>query len=138
MKTVCLIVVALALAACGSSNGSGDGPADVDAPHPGSPSSDGVRLGETVRVDGPAVTPLSVVEDSRCPVDVVCVWAGRVRLSVRVDVGSSSEVHELTLGAPIHVADGELELIAVAPDARSHRDISPDDYRFAFRFSGGI
>ena len=42
------------------------------------------RLNETVRVGGVAVTPLVVLEDSRCPRDVACVWEGRIRLSVRV------------------------------------------------------
>jgi hypothetical protein len=99
---------------------------------------DGVRLGETVRVDGPTVTPLSVLEDSRCPKGATCIWAGRVRLSVRVDLGSGSDEHELTLGAPVHVADGELELTRVLPDAIVDRTIAPEDYRFTFSFSGGI
>lgn len=39
-----------------------------------------VRLGQTADVCGPRVTPLRVVEDSRCPMNSRCVWAGRVAL----------------------------------------------------------
>jgi hypothetical protein len=90
-------------------------------------------LGRTVAVGGPRVTPLRVLEDSRCPPDVRCVWAGRMRLQVRVDLGSGSQTRELTLGEPIPVADGTLELVEVWPDKGSG-----GDYRFGFRFMGGI
>lgn len=37
------------------------------------------RLGQTVNLGGPKVTPLAVLEDSRCPKEARCIWAGRVR-----------------------------------------------------------
>ena len=42
------------------------------------------RLNEEVQIGDLRVKPLAVLEDSRCPVDVACVWAGRVRLRVQV------------------------------------------------------
>lgn len=91
------------------------------------------RLGQTVAVGGPKVTALKVLEDSRCSANVRCVWAGRVRLRVRVDLGSGSHVRELTLGVPAPVADGTLELVEVRPErGRSGA------YRFGFRFMGGL
>jgi hypothetical protein len=56
-----------------------------------------------------------------------------MRLQVRVDLGSGSQTRELTLGEPIPVADGTLELVEVWPDKGSG-----GDYRFGFRFMGGI
>lgn len=102
------------------------------------PRQDGVaRLGETTYVDGPLVTPLSVIEDSRCPIDVQCIWAGRVILHVRV---SGHQTLDLTLGEPQQVADGALTLVSVMPDrvARVNQEIDPADYRFGFEFSGGF
>jgi hypothetical protein len=95
-------------------------------------------LNETVYVDGLRVTPLKLLEDSRCPAKVQCVWAGRIRIEVRIDLGSRSEMRELTLGEPITVADGSLDLVEVYPEAKADRSISPEDYRFGFRFAGGI
>ena len=46
------------------------------------------KLGQTVNLGGPKVTPLAVLEDSRCPKEARCIWAGRVRLSVRVATGA--------------------------------------------------
>ena len=96
MKPSNILAIPLALAACATT-----------PPEP----EDGIAragLNERVYVDGPWVTPLKVLEDSRCPINVRCVWAGRVRLSVRIDLGSRSETREIAGGAPIQVADGQL------------------------------
>lgn len=104
-------------------------------------SNDGIaraRLGQTVRVDGPRVTPLEVLSDSRCPMNARCVWAGEVKLRVRVHLGARSETLELTSGKPLHVADGSLELVEVQPDRVAGKPLKPKDYRFGFRFMGGL
>ena len=115
----------LALAACATTAQPTDGIA-------------GARLSERVYVDGPAVTPLEVLEDSRCPTGVQCVWAGQLRLKVRVHLGARDELHELTLGKPMHVADGNLELVEVLPEPVAGKPIKPASYRFGFRFMGGL
>ncbi len=96
------------------------------------------RFGETVAVDGPKVTPLALLDDSRCPVGVQCVWAGQVKITVRIDTGKGSETRELTLGKGEPVADGQLELVEVMPEKRSDTTLYPEDYRFGFKFAGGI
>jgi hypothetical protein len=44
-----------------------------------------LALGETHREDGHTVTFVEVVEDSRCPEGVACVWSGRAKIRVEVD-----------------------------------------------------
>ena len=103
--------------------------------------SDGItrlRIDETGYVDGPRVTPLKVLEDSRCPMEARCVWAGRVRLEVRIETGSGSSVQELASDKPLPVADGSLELLGAMPPKSTQRTIAPGDYRFALKFSGGL
>ena len=120
-----LSLAALALAGC------------TTVPQP----TDGIAragLGQRVYVDGPAVTALEVLEDSRCPRGVQCVWAGQLRLKVQVHLGARDELHELTLGKPVHVADGSLELVEATPDRIVDEMIKPGSYRFGFRFMGGI
>ena len=67
-----------------------------------------------------------------------CVWAGEVRILARVRTGRGSSTRELTLGKPVPVADGELELASVMPPRSTQRQIRLRDYRFGFRFSGGL
>jgi hypothetical protein len=96
------------------------------------------RLGQTVHVDGPRVTPLKVIEDSRCPMNARCIWAGRVVLRATVRGGAWKRTLDLTLGEPVQVADGKLTLTTVTPDRHTDRQIAPRDYRFTFAFQGGL
>jgi hypothetical protein len=45
-----------------------------------------MHIGETVSVDGEGLTLTyeRLVEDSRCPLDVQCIWAGNGRILVTV------------------------------------------------------
>ena len=43
-----------------------------------------IPIGESVVVQGVSLSFVEVLEDSRCPEDVTCVWAGRARIAVRV------------------------------------------------------
>lgn len=96
------------------------------------------RIGQTVSVNGPTVRPIAVTEDSRCPVDVVCVWAGQVVLRTEVGTGRGKRVIDITLGKPVRVADGELVLRQVLPVRRHGQEIGAGDYRFIFEFAGGL
>ena len=96
------------------------------------------RLGQTVSLGGPRITPLKVLEDSRCPMEARCVWAGRLRLSVRVTTGAGTSVQELATGQPLAVADGQLVLQGVMPPRSTQRTLLPSDYRFTLKFSGGL
>jgi hypothetical protein len=126
MKQLALIpLLALTLTGCVTYRTNGDGITRA-------------RFGESVRVDGPQVTPLKLLEDSRCPEGVQCVWAGQVRISAAISLGSRVEQVEITQGEPIPVADGTLELVEVMPRRQANVTLYPDDYRFGFRFSGGL
>ena len=123
--TLPLALTAVLLAGCVTTRSNDDG--SVDA-----------RLGQTVNVGGPRVTPLAVLEDSRCPMEARCIWAGRVRLSVRVTTGVGSTVRELATDKALQVADGQLVLQGVMPPRSTQRTIAPSDYRFTLKFDGGI
>ncbi|MEZ5748648.1 MAG: hypothetical protein R3D83_01760 [Caenibius sp.] len=102
--------------------------------------SDGIvraRLGEAATLGQVTVVPLKLLEDSRCPAVVQCVWAGRVRIEARLGTGMEPQLHELTGGQPLTLSGGTLELVEVEPEAKPDRTIYPEDYRFGFRFRRG-
>jgi len=97
-----------------------------------------IALGQTAFVDGPKVRADRVIEDSRCPVDVQCVWAGRLVVRATVMGGGWSRQIDLTLGMPVNVADGALTLVAASPARRVNARPAKDSaYRFTFAFRGG-
>ena len=124
-QTFPLALTAVLLAGCVTTRTNNDG--SVDA-----------KLGQTVNVGGPKVTPLVILEDSRCPMEARCIWAGRVRLSVRVTTGAGTMVRELASDRPLQVADGLLVLQSTIPPRSTQRTLAPSDYRFTFKFSGGL
>lgn len=127
MKRLILLSTLLLLAACMQ-------PVESAGSRPEGPA----RIGQTVYVGGPTVRPLAVIQDSRCPTDVVCVWAGQVIVRVEIGTGQGKRQTEMTLGKPIPVADGELVLRQVTPGKRQGKAIAPGDYRFTFEFAGGL
>lgn len=95
------------------------------------------RLGQAVYVDGITVRPVRVLEDSRCPANALCVWPGRVILRATVTGGKWKKTLDLETNNPVQVADGALTLVQVSP-AKYNAPLKPGDYRFTFRFDGGI
>lgn len=96
------------------------------------------RIGETISVDGPVITPLALLEDSRCAEGTQCVWAGRLRVRVRVGLGSGPREIDMTLGQPVQVADGQLDLLDALPHPVGGKKPAPLAYQFGFRFMGGL
>ena len=58
-----------------------------------------IPLGETVRLDDVALTFVKVLEDSRCPKNVTCIWQGRIIVQVAVKrEGDLIQNKELLMG----------------------------------------
>lgn len=75
-----------------------------------------IGFGGQAMLGGITIRPLAVVEDSRCAIDVQCVWAGRLILAVELgQPGAPPQRLNLTLGQPLPVAGGTLTLVGAAP-----------------------
>ena len=102
-----------------------------------------VALGEAQEL-GPQpgdliVTPRAVIEDSRCPIEADCVWAGRLRLKADVQLGHEVITVELATDEPLRINGGMLSIAEVAPDASVEwTPIPPEAYRFGFAFGPDI
>lgn len=81
---------------------------------------------------GVTITPLEVMQDSRCPRGAECVWAGTVELKARLDSARESKEEVLKLGTPVAFDGKQVELTGVAPVKELDKTISPDEYRFTF------
>lgn len=98
-----------------------------------------VALNKTAYVDGPRIRPIAVLEDSRCPINARCVWAGRVRVKVLWVRADGNQELELTMGEAKPIADGAITLTSVTPArVAGGPSIKAKDYRFSFSFAGGL
>lgn len=74
---------------------------------------------------------VELVEDSRCPVDVQCIWAGNARIKIKVSKNGRS--HELTLdtNGPNQVVNAEgysIKFLGLTPEPRSNIRINRNGY----------
>jgi hypothetical protein len=89
-------------------------------------------LGDTATFRGISITPKRLVEDSRCAVDVQCIQAGTVRVSVESEINGTTRQDAVRLGATTTIDTFAVSLVSVSPEARSTVDIDDEDYRFTF------
>jgi hypothetical protein len=75
---------------------------------------------------------LGIVEDSRCPHDVTCVWAGEVRVHLAVSDREKTEL-ELLEGQGTTFGAHRYTVLEVRPQAQSEHRIAPEAYRITLR-----
>jgi len=127
-----IALIALTLAACktGSPNGPG-GAVDLRVV---------LAPGQQTTVPGAgAVRFESVTNDSRCPGDAICVWAGdatvRVVVSASGGASASYELHTADL-KPVQHRDVTIALEALSPYPFASRGpILPGDYRVTLKIT---
>lgn len=91
-----------------------------------------LKVGETEQIEGLSVSVLEVTEDSRCPLDVVCVWEGRVVARVTLDDGTDSETGPIALGESVPFGSYTVTLREVLPEKRENKQIDQSDYQLLF------
>lgn len=89
-------------------------------------------LNQKIFTGGIFITPLEVVSDSRCPADVVCVWAGEVILKVKLENGTTHTDAVLKLQSPVVFDTYKVTLTGVTPENNSKTPFEKSDYRFTF------
>ncbi len=108
-------------------------PPDTTAPLPGGSA---VALDQKVQVGEVVVTPLAVVEDSRCPINTRCVWAGRLVVRTRIDGDAGgerwSDTAELRLGETWGTHGKVVALVSGEPGKTTDRETRPEEYRFTY------
>ncbi len=122
-------IVALAALACGR----GEESAAPATAH---------TFSDVVLAPGQTVTPAGtnlqvrfdrVESDSRCPIDVICVWAGEAALDLQLTVGDSTAAVQLRSsggpGARVIFEGYELSVRGLDPAPHTQRPIDPRSYR---------
>ena len=121
MKQGLIISVALGLTACATFSASAPVRTDGLA-----------TIGQSTRVGALVITPQQLVEDSRCPINARCIWAGRLVLSTRIDGAKWRETTNLTLGKPYSTHGTGLALVSAEPGKLAGSPPAPPASLFGF------
>ncbi len=134
MKRALLLAAPLALAACSSFMPGPPYPPPPPPPVMWGGASATVGFGGQAMLNGLRIRPMAVIEDSRCPVNVRCVWAGRLILAVEIGQpgGGPALRTNMILGQPLAVAGGTLTLVDAAPPKLVGAQGNPPASQFTF------
>lgn|GEM_PF-2009758 len=91
-----------------------------------------VRIGESASALGVTLTPLDMLEDSRCPPNANCVTAGTVRLRATLESGLGTADQVFELDTPIATEAEEVTLVRVEPPLLKGSTIEASEYVFYF------
>jgi hypothetical protein len=102
-----------------------------------------VKVGQQAKLDGAdlALKFVGVTQDSRCPSNVNCVWAGNAEVSLEVVHGKCTSLLTLNTHTKSPASDEEkvggfrIKLVKLAPYPHTERKISPSDYIATFLVS---
>ena len=93
---------------------------------------DAVSFGEIFEKDSIRVIPQELLEDSRCPLDVQCIQAGTVRVSVILDAEGEQKTMVMTQGTPVTFVGRTVLLVSTLPAPNSKVTIRKKEYQFTF------
>lgn len=68
------------------------------------------QIGKTAYFGTLKVQPLKILEDSRCPPDLLCYWQGELKVRANLARGRWRQTLDLSLMRPVHVPGGMLTL----------------------------
>jgi hypothetical protein len=94
-------------------------------------------IDQTVVIANTSITPIELVEDSRCPIDVQCIQAGTVRVKVRM-VSEGDLITEAIIGlsSPANFDGKVISLKSVTPKEKNSKvEIGAEQYKFEFSVS---
>ena len=81
--------------------------------------------------NGPRITFRQVREDSRCPVDVTCVWAGDAKIELTISQAGSDDTKVVSLTPPNNETssgDVRIRFVGLAPVPRQADAGKPKAY----------
>lgn len=90
--------------------------------------------GVSTPVEGTIIKLVNVIEDSRCPKGVDCIWAGNAKIAVEITNYKGEKItKEITVGSgtiePLYAVDGlMISLKGLAPYPSIGSKIIPSDY----------
>lgn len=93
------------------------------------------KIGQGASAFGVKVTPLEVLEDSRCPANANCVQMGRIRVRATIESAMGISTNTFEIDTAITTEGEEVTLTRVEPASQAGVRIEAGEYVFYFRIA---
>jgi hypothetical protein len=91
-----------------------------------------VQINNETRINGLRIKFIDMIEDSRCPTDTQCIWAGNAKITIGLSSGGRSakqfELNSNLKPKSIVFSGYEIKLVKLTPVPRSNIRIRKDGY----------
>jgi peptidoglycan hydrolase-like protein with peptidoglycan-binding domain len=96
-----------------------------------------VGLGSTAYINNNMdIRPIEVIEDSRCPIGVYCIQAGRVVVKTQIRSYDALQILNIASDQPVVAVDGyRISITDVQPIRRAGFNINQSDYMITYQIS---
>jgi hypothetical protein len=94
-----------------------------------------VQIYHEANLSGVRVKFVDLMEDSRCPTDTQCIWAGNAKLKVQLSKNGKTKVVEMNTGMEpraIRFEGYEIKITKLTPQPASNIRIRKDGYVASF------
>ncbi|MEK7187603.1 MAG: hypothetical protein AAB691_01995 [Patescibacteria group bacterium] len=92
-----------------------------------------IGVKETKMINGVRIAVNSVTEDSRCPSDATCIWAGRLTANVSLKSNINSETRTIFSDTPVEFDTHTISLVSATPPPKSTEKKDFSQYRLTFK-----
>lgn len=93
------------------------------------------HMNELVSSLGIYITPLQIIEDSRCPANANCIQAGTLKINALLESPSGKSNQTFELNKTVTTETKEVTLVQVEPQAHTGVKIKDTDYIFYFKIT---
>jgi len=94
-----------------------------------------VQINHETPYKGIKIKFVDLIEDSRCPTDTTCVWAGNAKISVQLSKNGKKKILEMNSGISpktVHFEGYDITLTRLTPAPASNIRIRKDGYVATF------
>lgn len=91
-----------------------------------------IKIGETKALQGIEIKPTRIIEDSRCPLDVQCIWAGQLVVEVLLKSGTRFQTIQMKTGVGRVYSGKTIVLSSALPLKKAGEEIKKEEYVLTF------
>lgn len=93
-----------------------------------------IGVGDTKFINGLRITLNNIAEDSRCPINVICIQMGRILANITLKSDTDIETLNLASDAEPKLFDiFKVSITSVSPSAMADKIISPETYKVTLK-----